>query len=36
MGEKFDKYNILTYGLPAQKILFKMRTLVDITPAYER
>jgi len=34
-GEKFDKNNILTYGLPTQKSLTKMRTSVEITPAYD-
>ena len=34
-GEKFDKNNILTYGLPTQKGLIKMRTSVDISPAYD-
>ena len=35
-GENFDKNNILTYGLPTQKGLVKMRTSVDITPAYDK
>ena len=34
-GEKFDKNDILTYSLPTQKGLVKMRTSVDITPAYD-
>ena len=35
-GEKFDKKNILTYGLLTQKkSLSKMRTSMDITPGYD-
>ena len=34
-GENFDKNDILTYRLPTQKGLVKMRTSVDITPAYD-
>ena len=33
-GVKFNKNDILMYGLPTQKGLVKMRTSVDITPAY--
>ena len=34
-GVEFNKNDILTYGLPTQKGLVKMRTSVDITPAYD-
>ena len=34
-GEKFDKKNILTYSLPTQKSLSKMRTSMDITLGYD-
>ena len=34
--EKFNKNDILTYGLLTQKGLVKMRTSVDITPAYDK
>ena len=34
-GEPFDKKNILTYGLPTQKSLSKMRTSMDVTPGYD-
>ena len=34
-GEKFDKKNILTYVLPTQKSLIKMRTSIDVTPGYD-
>ena len=33
---KFDKNNILMYGLLMQKGPFKMRISVDITPAYDK
>ena len=35
-GVKFNKNNILTYGLSTQKGLVKMRTSVDITLAYDK
>ena len=34
-GKKFDKRYIFTYGLPTQRGLVKMRTSVDIAPAYD-
>ena len=34
-GENFDKKNILTYGLPTQKSLIKMRTSMEIPPGYD-
>ena len=34
-GVKFNKNEILTYGLLTQKGLVKMKTSVDITPAYD-
>ena len=35
-GEKFDKKDILTYDLPTQKSLIKMRTSMDTTPGYDK
>ena len=34
-GVKFNKNDILMYGLPTQEGLVKMRISVDITPAYD-
>ena len=35
VSDKFDKKNILTYGLLTQKSLIKMRTSMDINPGYD-